>query len=281
MWHITSSVVTARANIFLETMISKCVSRPVIERPCKVDMRRRIRTLAPYLGLNTHIEYPLPALPAPLLHDSLPEPPPPQGCVIIFLTNFLALLIKVDSAGEGSRDVLGGILVAVNVLLIVAVLLSSWLSTQQSVDDHRDGETAYNVAGKMLTFEQLAAKSARRSRASRHASAASSLRYLSLYVAAAFTPTTAILWPSVHPRRQRKSGVRMPDLRRHLLRPLPSYAHTRQTRRSDLATRDPIAHSRRRGAPSYFHVVMCWDRGAVQRGRESSAGTRPPNRPDF
>lgn len=84
--------------------------------------------------------------------------------MIIFLTNFLALLIKVDSAGEGSRDVFAGILVAINVLLIVAVLLASWFSTQQSVDDHREGETAFNVAGNMLTFEQLAAKSAHRQR---------------------------------------------------------------------------------------------------------------------
>ena len=57
-----------------------------------------------------------------------------------------------------------GILVAINVLLILTVLASSWFSTQQSVDDHRDGETAYNVAGKMLTFEQIAAESADRAR---------------------------------------------------------------------------------------------------------------------
>eukprot|EP00903_Cladosiphon_okamuranus_P020453 g18773.t1 len=86
------------------------------------------------------------------------------GCMIIFLTNFLALLIKVDSSSEGSRDVFAGILVAINVMLILAVLATSWFATQQSVDDHMEGETAFNVAVDMLTFEQLAAKSAGRSR---------------------------------------------------------------------------------------------------------------------
>lgn len=60
--------------------------------------------------------------------------------MIIFLSNFLALLIKVDVGEEDNRALFGGILVAVNVLLVVAVVTSSWFTVQQSVDDSRGGE---------------------------------------------------------------------------------------------------------------------------------------------
>ncbi|CAN0419853.1 unnamed protein product [Pylaiella littoralis] len=78
------------------------------------------------------------------------------GCVVIFLSNFLALLIKVDAAGEGNRDGLGGIMIALNVFLILAVVSTSWFSTQQSVDDSRDEENPMALAKNMLTFEQKA-----------------------------------------------------------------------------------------------------------------------------
>eukprot|EP00752_Nemacystus_decipiens_P008151 g7290.t1 len=86
------------------------------------------------------------------------------GCVVIFLSNFLALLIKVDAAGEENRAALGGILIAMNVLLILAVLATSWFATQQSVDDHREDESALALAKTMLTFEQRAADTARPAR---------------------------------------------------------------------------------------------------------------------
>lgn len=57
--------------------------------------------------------------------------------MIIFLSNFLALLIKMDAAGEENRSALGALLVAVNVLLVLAVLFTSWFTTQQTVDDSR------------------------------------------------------------------------------------------------------------------------------------------------
>lgn len=79
----------------------------------------------------------------------------------IFLSNFLALLMKVDAAGESNRSILGGILIAVNVLLVVAVLASTWFATQQSVDDQREGENAFAVAKAMLTHEQVVAQSKR------------------------------------------------------------------------------------------------------------------------
>lgn len=52
---------------------------------------------------------------------------------MIFLNNFVGLLIKVDAPGQDNRDVLGGLLVAINVFLVVAVLVTSWLATQQGV----------------------------------------------------------------------------------------------------------------------------------------------------
>lgn len=62
--------------------------------------------------------------------------------MIIFLSNFLALLIKVDAGEAGNRDVFGGFMVAVNVMLVLAVLVTSWFATQQSVDYSRDGDEA-------------------------------------------------------------------------------------------------------------------------------------------
>eukprot|EP00903_Cladosiphon_okamuranus_P012164 g11411.t1 len=87
------------------------------------------------------------------------------GCVVIFLSNFVALLIKVDAAGDENGEVLGAIMIAVNVLLIVAVLSASWFATQQMVDDQRDGESAFAVARTMLTHEQQVADSMRIERA--------------------------------------------------------------------------------------------------------------------
>eukprot|EP00752_Nemacystus_decipiens_P006743 g6060.t1 len=91
------------------------------------------------------------------------------GCVVIFLSNFLALLIKVHSA-EDQQTLLGVILVAVNVLLFLAVLLATWFATQQAVDDHRAGENTVALAGSMLTFELRAAASSRSIRERRAAS---------------------------------------------------------------------------------------------------------------
>lgn len=77
--------------------------------------------------------------------------------MVIFLSNFLALLIKVDAVSEDNAPALGGLLVAVNVLLVLAVLFTSWFSMQQSVDDSRDDENTFTLARAMLTAEQHAA----------------------------------------------------------------------------------------------------------------------------
>lgn len=69
--------------------------------------------------------------------------------MVIFLSNFLALLIKGDAAGESNRDMLGGLVVAVNIVLILAVLFTTWFSTQQQVDDSRDNENIFTTAKTM------------------------------------------------------------------------------------------------------------------------------------
>lgn len=84
---------------------------------------------------------------------SVSSPPPtcttwtvcnhPQGCVIIFLSYFLALLVKMDATGEANRSALGGALVAVNMLLILAVLWTAWFAIRQMVDDsHEEDKTS-------------------------------------------------------------------------------------------------------------------------------------------
>ena len=84
--------------------------------------------------------------------------------MIIFLSAFLALLIQVDAEEAGNRDVFGALLVFVNVLLVLAVLITSWFATQQSVDDSREKENSFTIAKTMLAAEQYAASSARLSR---------------------------------------------------------------------------------------------------------------------
>eukprot|EP00903_Cladosiphon_okamuranus_P020452 g18772.t1 len=86
------------------------------------------------------------------------------GCVVIFLSNFLALLIKVDATKDENRDALGGILIAMNVLLILAVLATSWFTTQQSVDDSREEDESVTLAKTMLTMEHRTANTTRLAR---------------------------------------------------------------------------------------------------------------------
>lgn len=61
---------------------------------------------------------------------------------MIFLSYFLALLVKMDAMGEANRCALGGVLVAVNVLLILAVLWTAWFAIRQVVDDPDDEDDA-------------------------------------------------------------------------------------------------------------------------------------------
>ena len=83
------------------------------------------------------------------------------------MSNFLALLIKVDAAEVTDSAVFGGVLVAVNLLLVLAVLVTSWFAVQQSVDESHGEDSTLAVAKAMLTAEQYAAESARLTRSVR------------------------------------------------------------------------------------------------------------------
>lgn len=85
----------------------------------------------------------------------------PQGCVVIFLSYFLALLVKVGVAREGFISALGGMLVAINVILVLAVLFASWFTVQPSTDSSRDEEDTVPLANAMLTVQQDTTKSTR------------------------------------------------------------------------------------------------------------------------
>lgn len=84
--------------------------------------------------------------------------------MVIFLSNFLALLIKVDAAGESNRNHLGVLMVAINIVLVVAVLWTSWFATQQSVDDSGDEDNALATARSMVVSERVATNNARKVR---------------------------------------------------------------------------------------------------------------------
>ena len=84
--------------------------------------------------------------------------------MVIFLSNFLALLIKVDTAGEGNGENLGALLVTVNVMLVVAVILTSWFSTQQQADEAKDDENTFNMAMEMVSADRLSAEHERLAR---------------------------------------------------------------------------------------------------------------------
>lgn len=91
----------------------------------------------------------------------------PQGSVIIFLSNFLALLIEVDAGEKRNRALFAGFMVAVNVLLVLAVIMTSWFAVQQSVNESRAKDNTLTIAKAMLTVEQYAAESARLTRRGR------------------------------------------------------------------------------------------------------------------
>ena len=80
--------------------------------------------------------------------------------MVIFLSNFLALLIKVDAAGEGNGETWGALLVTVNVMLVVSVILTSWFSTQQQANEAKGDENTYNMAMEMVSTDCLSAEHA-------------------------------------------------------------------------------------------------------------------------
>ena len=85
----------------------------------------------------------------------------------IFLSNFLALLIKVDAGEEDNRAAFSVLMVLVNVMLVVAVIVTSWFAVQQTVNESREEDNSLAVAKTVLTAEQYAAQSARLTRQGR------------------------------------------------------------------------------------------------------------------
>lgn len=88
----------------------------------------------------------------------LPIPPTTlstsQGCVVIFMSNFLALLIRVEAAGEEKTETMGIVLVIVNIALVVAVACTTWFATQQSIDDAGEEDSVATMAKTMLEAER-------------------------------------------------------------------------------------------------------------------------------
>lgn len=76
-----------------------------------------------------------------------------QGCIIIFLNNYLGLLIKTRAAGNGRLNALGVPIVLVNLALVVAVIVTSWFATQQSVENSWAEDNSLSVARSMITTE--------------------------------------------------------------------------------------------------------------------------------
>ena len=67
----------------------------------------------------------------------------------------------MDAGEETNRAAFGVLLIAVNVMLVLAVLVTSWFATQQTVNDSREDENSFAIAKTMLTAEIYAARSTR------------------------------------------------------------------------------------------------------------------------
>lgn len=69
-----------------------------------------------------------------------------QGSVLIFMNSFLAVFIKADIAGGASHSAFGGGLVAVNLILILAVLWAVRVAMREVVDDSSDEDNNPSVS---------------------------------------------------------------------------------------------------------------------------------------
>lgn len=76
-----------------------------------------------------------------------------QGCTIIFLNNYLALLIKAQDAGNGRLDALGVPIVLVNLTLVAAVIVTSYIAMHQTIEETRADDSTISVAMSIITTE--------------------------------------------------------------------------------------------------------------------------------
>ena len=74
--------------------------------------------------------------------------------MVIFLSYFLALLIKVDAAGQESRSALAALLIVINVMLVLAVLSACWLAVQQTGGNSRHGDSTNALTEAIQTVEK-------------------------------------------------------------------------------------------------------------------------------
>lgn len=84
--------------------------------------------------------------------------------MVIFLSNYLSLLIKVRATEERQLDLLGALLVFLNVALFVAVAFSVWLTTSQSMADPGGDMVAFEVTRNMVGLELSENRSVPRAR---------------------------------------------------------------------------------------------------------------------
>lgn len=61
--------------------------------------------------------------------------------MVIFLSYFLALLIKIGVAADTLIETLGMVMVFVNILLVLAVFWTSWFAFRHMVSDSDDEHT--------------------------------------------------------------------------------------------------------------------------------------------
>ena len=78
----------------------------------------------------------------------------PQGGVVIFVSYFLALLIRVDAAGEEGRAALASVLIAINVMMVLIVLLGFWFAVRQTVDNTGSDDGTIALIKAIQTTEQ-------------------------------------------------------------------------------------------------------------------------------
>lgn len=75
---------------------------------------------------------------------------------MIFMSNFLALLIKVNATESRRQDAIGVLLVILNVGLFLAVAFTAWIAREESVVESSLGAQAMELANTVMMAERLA-----------------------------------------------------------------------------------------------------------------------------
>lgn len=70
------------------------------------------------------------------------------------MSNFLALLIKANPAAEDEHNIMAGVLVFVNVMLLFAVAVTAWLAAKEH--DYGFEVTPFDTARAVFMADQIA-----------------------------------------------------------------------------------------------------------------------------